>query len=106
MERLACVAADEQNVRVGVQGVTYAAEEHLTALFDAHRVLACALVGVQEEPLGVAADAAGRDAADEAEGRRWDDDRPNLLTLPERQAVAGVEEPAEVLVPAAAAERV
>jgi hypothetical protein len=36
---------------------------------------------VQEEALGVAADAAGRDAADEAEGRRWDDDRPNLLTL-------------------------
>jgi hypothetical protein len=67
-----------------VQGVAHAAEEHFASLLDAYRVLAHAVVATQEELLSSAADAAGRDAADEAEGRRRDDDRPDLLPLSER----------------------
>ena len=49
LKGLACIARDEKQVWVGVQGVAHSAEEHLAALLDADRVLADAAVALEEE---------------------------------------------------------
>ena len=106
LKGLACIARNEKHVWVCVQGVAHSAEEHFAALLDADRVLADAVVALEEELFGRGADAAHHHAPDQAEGRGRDDYRSDLLALSKRETVTSVEEAAEVFVPAAAPQRV